>query len=543
MKNKIDKRLSKVITHIQNNQDDEALNVINKLINKTPNNPLFLNIKGFIYLKNKNYLDAKPYFEKSLLLKPDFIDAIKNLAICFRSLNDIEKTIFWLEKINEIEPNNLFALKNRAEIEFQSGYYKNAEEKYIKLIDLEGIDDNYIYALTNIHIELNEIVKARTILEKINSKNENFYNLIGVLDSYINDLESAKKNFLRSIEINYRYLKPYYNLVTLTDYSLETKQISTIKSLIESTSNILENSLAYFTLYEHFEKNNDPIKAYDYLDKANSCEFDSSLFDINNIEAKQKIIFELFEKVKSKNFKVNLSQKKLIFIVGMPRCGSTMLEQILSRHEEIHPLGETSIFPMIYSQLENDFIKNENHELLIERFRRNYFDRVEQYTDKKILIDKSLLNFKWLGLISIFFPESKIINLNRDPISTFFSCYKTKFISKTFNFTNNLNTLLEFHNYYKKTIKVWGNENLNNFIECDYELIVQNPEIKVREIFNFLNIEFNQDFLNIHLSKNPIKTASLNQARKKISNASIPKWEQYPKFITDFEKLKSSNDQ
>ena len=195
MKNKIDKRLSKVITHIQNNQDDEALNVINKLINKTPNNPLFLNIKGFIYLKNKNYLDAKPYFEKSLLLKPDFIDAIKNLAICFRSLNDIEKTIFWLEKINEIEPNNLFALKNRAEIEFQSGYYKNAEKKYIKLIDLEGIDDNYIYALTNIHIELNEIVKARTILEKINSKKENFYNLIGVLDSYINDLESAKKIF------------------------------------------------------------------------------------------------------------------------------------------------------------------------------------------------------------------------------------------------------------------------------------------------------------------------------------------------------------
>jgi hypothetical protein len=210
-----------------------------------------------------------------------------------------------------------------------------------------------------------------------------------------------------------------------------------------------------------------------------------------------------------------------------------MLERIISQEDSTYPIGESGILSTDLATLKKELDKNENIDDFVNLIRDNYFQKASHQTDKSIIIDKSLLNFRWIGAINTIFPESYVINLYRDPMAICFSCLRTNFAmqKKALSFCSSQQRLVDFYRYYRKTIDYWEAQKIKRFKTFSYEFITQSPEKAISEIVKFVGFEYDKKFLEINKSKYIIKTASIGQANQKIYKGSSKSWMKYEKHL------------
>lgn len=195
-----------------------------------------------------------------------------------------------------------------------------------------------------------------------------------------------------------------------------------------------------------------------------------------------------------------------------------MVENVLSMSDEVYSLGENRIFSKLLHKLKENKDQNENQisKILID-FREYYFSIIKFRTQKSIIINKSLNNYEYVGLINKIFPEAKFINLNRNPVNQLFSCFKINFSSKEgLNYTHNQHSLIQVYHAYKKMINYWSEQNIKNLISFNYEDLANDKQKYFYDLFQFLNLDYKQEYLEIENNRNVSKTASLLQVRKKI---------------------------
>ena len=290
-----------------------------------------------------------------------------------------------------------------------------------------------------------------------------------------------------------------------------------------------------FALGKAYEDIGDYENSFKSLEKANEIKRKNIIFDIKNEKNLFESIKKSFQNVDFNKEVKNQRKEKIIFICGMPRSGTTLVEQILAAHKNVSGAGE-----LIYLQqsIRSNFIKNNEvqkdtllEDIFSERVKvsSDYYDLLKLHNFKNFVItDKAPQNFRWIGFIKIFFPNSKIIHCTRNPRDVCLSLYKNSFASTDMNWAYSQEDIAGYFNMYKDLMNFWISKIEKDVYNINYEKLVSDKENEINKLLNFCELEFDSSCLNHHKSSNtPIKTVSVTQARKPIYTSSINKNEFY----------------
>ena len=234
----------------------------------------------------------------------------------------------------------------------------------------------------------------------------------------------------------------------------------------------------------------------------------------------------------------NLTERP-VFIVGMPRSGSTLTEQILCSHPDVYGAGEIITFPRIIRDLPNYLGARSVYPESLSRLTVEILDNLSECylkeinllnNEKQRVTDKTLANYLYLGLISLMFPNARIIHCKRDPRDTCLSIFFQNF-DESHNYATRLENLGSYYNQYDRLMKHWKSLVKVPIYEVQYEELIDNQEKISRELVDFIGLEWNEKVLKFYDTKRVVVTASYDQVRQKIYKKSAKRWKNYEKHI------------
>ena len=494
-----------------------------ELIKSNPKVAFLYNLLGLILAGQEKLDEAIECYEKGLKIDPNYAMIYNNLGL----LSFNKKTD---EGIREAE--NYY--KKSISLD------KNISEPYTNLGNLHAYFNNN-------EVAINYHKKGIAISPKSHVAH---YNLSNVYFAVGNFLE-AKKHLKETIKLNPNFFLAHRNLSRLIKYTESEEHLVELKRIYK---NIKKNDIEYnFHISFALGKAYEDIKSYDesftLYKKANSLCRKRINFSIDSEIKRFKEIKNTFNNSLYNKFKNTGHQNTSpIFIVGMPRSGTTLVEQILSSHNKVFGADEIDFIPQLIKKRFGNASMNlfftgamNFDEGDFKEIGKEYRDKISKISNNSDrCTDKLPINFQFLGFIKLILPNSKIIHCCRNPQDTMFSIYKNYFPSGAIRFGYNLVELVEYYNLYFDLMVYW-NKLLPNFIfNISYESLISNTKDQIENLLNFCNLDWQDDCLKFYNNKRPIKTASDLQARSKIFNTSIDSWKNYEKYLNEyFVKLKN----
>ena len=456
----------------------KSIKIFLKILKKEPDNYFLLNNLAIVYQLNNQFFLAENYFNKSINKNKSYVDAYINLS-----------------KLKIIEEKNLEAEKVLEDC------YKNCDEKgQLKILFELAYLNRSIGNLEKSKYYTNEILKI--------DKYEPFAHKL------LSSLQSYKKN---------------------------DPHIKQLEEIIKLKSNIQKNSdNYYFALGKAYEDTNQfDLSARNYL-KGNFTKKKDSKYVLSEFKILTDSIYSFFDSFDFDKFDISYkSEKKIIFICGMPRSGSTLTEQIISAHKDVNATGENNYLSKI---IINNYCKNvmlESHKILNDlNLRKNYIAKeylknfLSVKNSYKIFTDKTYQNFLWIGFIRIFFPNSIVINCVRNPKDVCFSIFKNTFNDSGMDWAYDQNDIATYYNIYSEMIKFWNKIIPNFIVNLDYDLLITNPESEIKNLINNCELNWDDNCLNHHKNKNIINTTSNVQVRKKIYTSSKNSYLNYESHLS-----------
>ena len=460
-------------------------------------------------IQDKN-LEAINAYKKSISLKSDYSEAYNNLA-------NVQKKIGMLD---EASSNYLNAINCK----------KDNIEAYYNLANLQKSQKKYKDAIKN----YNKVIK-------INSNFAEAYNNIGTINSILGKFEEAKNFFVKAVEINNLFSEPYKNYVQSINIKENDKIFNHLLEMIKQNHlNEEQKEVFYYSASKGFFDLNKNDDAFKYLNLANEIKFSRSNYSFKKEKKEFKEIKDYFYNREQSNEKFPDQDNRIpIFILGMPRSGTSLVEQIISNHSEVHGAGELDLLPI--SVQDSKWQKFDDFSLVIKNIRSSYFNNLKKISSKKYITDKLPGNFKRIGFILNAFPEAKIVHLERNPMAVCWSNYKSNFNSPGMSFTLNQELIGEYYLLYKDLIGFWEKKYPKKIINLNYESLVENYKEEVKKLFLNLNLKWEKQLFDFHKNKRPVETASFRQVRSKIYKKSSEQWQNYKEQLKPMIKILSEN--
>ena len=228
-----------------------------------------------------------------------------------------------------------------------------------------------------------------------------------------------------------------------------------------------------------------------------------------------------------------------IFILGLPRAGSTLIEQILSSHSLIEGTQEHHNIMTIGRKIRSinntdnytDSLFELKDEDILEYGNKYINETMWSRKEKNFFIDKMPNNFPYIGLIKMILPNAKIIDARRNPLDGCFSCFK-QFFAKGQHFTYDLDDIARYYKDYERIMLFWNSIFPDSIYKISYEDVIENPESEVKKLLNYLELDFEESCMDFYKSKRPVKTASSEQVRQPIYKSGVNYWKNYEDNLT-----------
>jgi len=499
----------------------EGCEVLNK---KFPNNSFILNLSGMAYQRLDKDHKAINFFESALKADNANISAMNNLANSLKNTEQYFKAEQIYKKIIKINPSYINVYNNYGNLKSAI----NDIEHAIKLYE-QGLS---IAKEKNINplVFLNHLASSFQSLNKVNET-------IEVVDKILK-IDPKNANAHQILSSIYKYSST--NEETMTHIS-KMKKILSENNFEDDQDGII--SFALGKAYDDLKDSEMAIKFLSLGNKFMKKKIKSNITEEINIINNMKNIFEDIDlSMKHKSF----LNKKIIFICGMPRSGTTLVEQIISSHKKVYGAGE---LPFLSSVVHNNFFnENKLDKQKIAKLQNSpknlindqYFENISLFNiDEHELTDKAPLNFKWIGFIKVFFPNSKIIHCKRDPKDNCLSIYKNNFSSPKMNWAFDQKDISNYYNNYSFLMKFWHSK-IPEFIHTvEYEKIVSDKKNEIEKLLEFCELEWDDNCFNHHKNtKTPIKTVSISQARQPVYSSSVHSSDKYKDHLKEmFENL------
>lgn len=509
---KLEKQINQIVNLFKKKKILEAESQAKKILSLNPGIAFLYNLLGLIKFEQKNEDDALNYYNMGLKIKPDYAMIYNNLGTLYKSKKN----------------------------------YSKAEEFFQKALSLDNKISEPENNLGNLYIELNEYKKAIVCFNKSIKKNPNsyiaYYNL-GISYKSLGEFEQSSDYLKKSIELFPYFYKAHRALSQIIKYKLGNEHLNILKELyLKQNINDEDKSEISFALGKAFEDMKDYKNSYKYYDEGNRLRRKCITFSIEDAKRDFSNIKSVFNKNFIKKYtQEGSSDDAPIFIVGMPRSGTTLVEQIISSHPKVFGGGELDFFDELihYHFCKNNRFSKKISKLDIkqnlENIRKSYIKKIKKISPIKTKItDKLPINFKWIGFIKLIFPKAKVIHCVRSPHDTCLSIYKNYFTNINLNYAYNLRELVKFYNLYYNLMNFWK-KNLPNFIfDIKYEKLVNDPKKQIKNLIKYSDLTWDEKCLRFYENKRAITTASDIQARSKIYKDSVSSWKFYEIFLKQY---------
>lgn len=492
---------------------DQVVSKSKQLIKEYPNYVVIYNLLGLAYQHTGNYLDSEKILLEGLKLDPGNIPLMNNLAMTYKNFLN----------------------------------YKKAEEIYKKIIKK---NDKYINAfvnLGNIKRDLNKFDEAIKLYNKaleIDDKNHVVFYSLALTYQGLGKFKKTIELANRALEIDPNFTQADHLISQSLKYDNNNNHYLEVQKKINSPNfSYYQKIDLNFTLAKAEEDLGNIENAYKYLKNGNSLR--KKVLNYNIVKDKELFsnIKKIFGKFDFKKFN-NSKEDNIIFILGMPRSGTSLVEQIISSHSEVFGAGE---LPKLSNIIKKRFIENDrlitekinqnfNELSTIESLKIDYLDYIRYFNiNEKYITDKAPLNFRWIGFIKILFPNAKIIHCNRDPKNNCLSMFKNLF-EGGLPFTYDESDIVQYYKLYEDLMKFWNDRFGDTILNIKYENMIKDNESEIKKIINFCNLNWEDNCLEFYNNKTPIKTMSTAQARQPIYKTSVKSFDKYRNFLKVIDK-------
>ena len=481
----------------------EFLEVIDgcKRVLKKRKHQLFFNLLSIAYQKNGKIEKSIDVMREALSLNPDHPNFLNNIGTCFYKLHKYSEAEKYFKKGLEIDKRHLHILNNLGNLKRETFKIEQSINFYKKVLDIQKDAVPTLFNLVGIYRITNQKEESKLYCKKIIELNKK--------------LTDADRQY--SLVHKYSENDPHLNEM--------------IKKINDDDLNNIEKIHLYYGVHKAYEDLKDYENAFKFLKKGNELLKQETKYNFSKDEKRINNYINLYKKIK--HIKISGTHRDLIFIVGMPRSGSSLIEQILTSHKKVFGGGE---IPYI-QEITNKIIDEEKIDVsLLDHYKNEYLNLVSELDNSlSVFTDKELLNFYNVGLILTLFPSAKIINCTRNPVDNCWSIYKNFFPIKT-EFVNDFKDIAKFYKLYLNTMKFWQKEFPKNIFNLNYETLIENPKDQIEKILNFCDLEWDENVMSHHKNSRIIRTLSFDQANKPISKKVSNTIKNYESMIGDLIK-------
>ena len=480
-----------ICQHLKKTKD--AILLLKESIKINPKNFIPFFKMGFILNNNGSFYEAYPFAKKAIELNPNLWEGYHNLIKILRNLNRPIDAAKYAETARDLFSNNHLFNGLLGDIYSDTGNFEKAKYNYKKAISKSPNDDETIYSYANFLIGTGK-------------KKEGI--------DYLN----------QALKVNPQHAISYYSLSTIIDVKKDLELKEKILNLeAHNFKKIQDHYTVLFSKAHIFHKLKEFDKSANFLKKANDLKLLDRSSNINelielSLNIKKKTSLE-------KSFDIGKFKfLRDIFIVGLPRSGSTLVESILGMNKDVHNLGESAI-------LLNALIESEKSNY--SEIDRQYLKYSQNYSSTKLTTNKMLSNYMHIPHIASQLEHSKIIYTFRNPLDNILSMYRAKFTGIGNEYSSSLVDSALYYIHHFKIMSFYRKKYKEHIYFLNYDKLVNKPYEEIKKLLNWLEFSWDENYLKPYKNKQGFFTASNVQVRSPINNKSVGGWKKYSNLLNE----------
>lgn len=559
------------VGHYQQGRFDKAKSLLLKFKNTLGDDPGVLHLLGLIALNTGRFDDAVGLIERAITLDPDDADAFCNLGLAERESGRLNNALRAFEKAIALKPDFVSAANNLGNVLREMGQYGPALESYLQAVEHEpgraDIHCNCGYVqlkrgeyedalrslqkaleldpgLVDAHFTLGQLY---AVSGKLEAAVHSFHQAIlhgpddvrahmelGTVMMELGQIDEARDCYRHVHEIEPTHAQTWFLLGKTKKFSADGPEIETMGGLLNQLPDDDEGRIHLgFALAKAWDDLGDADKAFSYLEAANRLKRGTFHYDADENERQIERIIEAFDKAKTPEVRdENLSTESPIFILGMPRSGTTLVEQITASHSQVFGAGEREeLADLAADQRYPEGVVGLTSPALKELGETIFGSLKSLAPQSQRVTDKSPFNFLYIGMIRLCLPNAKVIHCVREPMDTCLSCYKELFANGHLH-SYDLDELGRYYRTYHRLMDHWKSLFPGFVNDLSYEDLIADPETEIRKLLKFVDLPWEDGCLAFHETDRPVRTASVVQVRQPIYKTSVRRWKKYERQLS-----------
>jgi tetratricopeptide (TPR) repeat protein len=513
--------------HLRAGREDDAIQSFRQALKNNPDNVDAMRFLAAVYLKQDRdgkkgkkrmkagkLSDAEALLERATQIAPDFGGAWFDLGSVYSKRSKRMDAIQAFKQATRLEPKNGNAWERLASVTASAGYPEQAAEAFREAIAISP-------KLAGFHMGFGHVLKT------------------------LGDQTGALRAYREAIRLRPDFGEVYWSMANLKIFKFEDTEVEAMEAQLEN-SELEETTEVHFrfALGKAYEDRKEYDEAWKYYHSGNERQRPLEHYDAvaNSVEqdaTRSYFTRDFLNKTEGNGY----PDEGPIFIVGLGRSGSTLVEQILASHSQVEGTEELSVLGNLSDSISRYRPDKERYPRVLETMRRidwralglEYLDGAKRYrlTDKPIFTDKLPNNFTFVGLIHLILPNAKIINARRHPLDTCLGNYKQLF-GHGQSFTYDFFDLAQYYKEYCLTMYHWNEVLPGKVLDVHYEETVTDLEGQVNRILEHCGLPFEEQCLRFHETKRAVKTASSEQVRQPIYTGGMGKWRKYESHLGEW---------
>jgi tetratricopeptide (TPR) repeat protein len=506
--------------------------------------PEAYNNLGTLLQQDKMLDEAEHALKKAIAQNPRYVEAHNNLALLYSVQKKEVDALRILGEALKFAPTNAQTLLITARIQNRRSNYAAAEQATRAVLNGDPGNAEALTLLGQVLHETDRYDEAIEVLKKaVAQKGDNpeALNFYGVALKSVGRLDEAREYILKALRLNDTMYGAYANLNDLVDFSKDVgdELFDRMDAIFEASTNLEAEHLLplHFAYAKALEDRGQHAKALDHYIVGGRMKRAQLDYKEEDTFAFFDAIREAFPKEVFANRKyAGIQDERPVFIIGMPRSGSTLVEQILSSHPDVYGAGEVKYLSRALGQLRDRFPSLPKYPQMMAKITpaqldivgKNYLAALSNGAgDAKRITDKLLTNYFFVGFIHLLYPKAKFIHTARDPVDTCLSGF-TKLFKDDMPHSYDLSELGRYYRKYREVMEHWEKVLPKGTLKTVvYEDVVANTEKEAKALIEFIGLEWDEKCLEFHKSDRPVKTASVAQVRKPIYKTAVKRWKKY----------------